>query len=85
MYKAIQYQDVSYILKTEDIDKVIQVVEETVSKIRQEIKTEDLIREAKEQINIALNLFQEDYLLGMLKAIVEYWPIKHSLKKCRSR
>lgn len=67
VYKAIQYQDVSYILKTENIDKVIQVVEETVSKIRQEIKTEDLIREAKEQINIALNLFQEDYLLGMLK------------------
>lgn len=66
IYKAIQHPDVSYILKVEDIDKVIQVVEETVSKIRKEIKTGDLIREAKEKIHMALELFQEDYLLRLL-------------------
>lgn len=67
VYKAIQHRDVSFILKAEDIDKVIQVIEETVSKIRKEIKTEDLIRNAKEQIHMALNLFQENYLLCILK------------------
>lgn len=67
IYKAIQHPDVSYILKIEDIDKVIQVVEDTVSKIRKEIKTGDLIREAKEKIHMALELFQEGYLLGLLK------------------
>src|SRR5690606_25172159 len=54
-------------LKIEDIDKVIQVVEDTVSKIRKEIKTGDLVREAKENIQMALDLFQEDYLLSVLK------------------
>lgn len=67
IYKAIQHPDVSYLLKVEDIDKVIQVVEETASKIRKEIKTGDLIREAKENIHMALELFQEDYLLSLLK------------------
>ncbi|GIP16415.1 DNA-binding response regulator [Paenibacillus montaniterrae] len=67
IYKAIQHPDVSYLLKVEDIDKVIQVVEDTASKIRKEIKTGDLIREAKEKIHMALELFQEDYLLGLLK------------------
>ncbi|WP_336771010.1 response regulator [Paenibacillus sp. MMO-58] len=67
IYKAIQHPDVSYILKLEDIDKIIQVVEETVFKIRKEIKTGDLIREAKEKIHIALELFQEGYLLNLLK------------------
>ncbi|SFD63042.1 two-component system, response regulator YesN [Paenibacillus catalpae] len=67
IYKAIQHPDVSYILKLEDIEKVIQAVEETVFKIRKEIKTGDLIREAKEKIHIALELFQEGYLLNLLK------------------
>lgn len=67
VYKAIQHRDVSYILKSEDIEKVIQVVEETVLKIRKEIKTEDLIRNAKEQVHMALDLFQEDYLMCILK------------------
>src|SRR5690606_12031011 len=67
VYKAIQHPDVCYILKIEDIDKVIQVVEETVSKIKKEIKTGDLVREAKENIQMALDLFQEDYLLNVLK------------------
>src|SRR5690606_26109660 len=60
VYKAIQHPYVCYILKIEDIDKVIQVVEETVSKIKKEIKTGDLVREAKENIQMALDLFQED-------------------------
>lgn len=67
VYKAIQHRDVSYILKAEDIEKVIQVIEATISKIRKEIKTEDLIRQAKEQVHMALDLFQEDYLLSILK------------------
>lgn len=67
VYKAIQHRDVSYILKSEDIEKVIQVVEENLSKIRKEIKTEDLISNAKKQVHMALDLFQEDYLMCILK------------------
>lgn len=66
VYKAIQHRDVRYILKAEELEKVIQVVEETVSKIRKEVKTEDIIRNAKEQIHMALDLFQKDYLMCIL-------------------
>jgi len=66
VYRAIQHSGVSYILKTEDHDKVIEAVENAVREIQREIKTEDLIRKAKEQINTAHDLFQSDYLLHLL-------------------
>ncbi|ACL75607.1 response regulator transcription factor [Ruminiclostridium cellulolyticum] len=66
VYKAIQHQGVSYILKTEDNDKVISVVENAIEEIKKEIKTEDLIHNAKEQIELALGLFQKDYFIHLL-------------------
>ncbi len=66
VYKAIQHQGVSYILKTEDNDKVISVVENAIEEIKKEIKTEDLIHKAKEQIELALGLFQKDYFIHLL-------------------
>ncbi len=66
VYKAIQHQGVSYILKTEDNDKVISVVENAIEEIKKEVKTEDLIHKAKEQIELALGLFQKDYFIHLL-------------------
>ncbi len=66
VYKAIQHQGVSYILKTEDNDKVISVVENAIEEIKREVKTEDLIHKAKEQIELALGLFQKDYFIHLL-------------------
>ena len=66
VYRAIQHTGVSYILKTEDHDKVIETVENAVQEIQREIKTEDLIRHAKEKINMANGLFQNDFLWHLL-------------------
>lgn len=66
VYKAIQHNGVSYILKSEDHEKVISAVENAIKEIQKGIKTEDLIHEAKEQINMALDLFQKDYFIHLL-------------------
>lgn len=67
VYKAIQHSGVSYILKTEDNDKVIHAVESAIQEIQRGIKIEDLIHHAKEQMNMALELFQKDYFLHLLQ------------------
>lgn len=66
IYKAIQHNGVSYILKTEDNDKVISVIENAIKEIQKGIKIENLIQQAKEQMNMALDLFQKDYLIHLL-------------------
>ncbi len=66
VYKAIQHNGVSYILKTEDHEKVINAVENAIKEIQKGIKIEDLIHKAKEQINVALDLFQKDYFIHLL-------------------
>lgn len=66
VYKAIQHNGVSYILKTEDHEKVINAVENAIREIQKGIKIEDLIHKAKEQINMALELFQKDFFIRLL-------------------
>jgi two-component system, response regulator YesN len=66
VYKAIQHNGVSYILKTEDHDKVINAVENAIREIQKGFKIEDLVHKAKEQINMARDLFQNDYFTHLL-------------------
>ncbi len=66
VYEAIQHKKVSYILKTEDPEKVVTEVENTVKDIEKGIKIENLIHKAKEQMNLVKDLFQKDYFIHML-------------------
>jgi two-component system, response regulator YesN len=66
VYKAIQHNGVSYILKSEDHDKVINAVENAIKEIQKGFKIEDLVHKANEQINMARDLFQKDYLTHLL-------------------
>lgn len=66
VYKAIQHNGVSYLLKTEDLEKVINAVENVIKEIQSEVKTEDLVNKAKEQMNMARELFQKDYFIHLL-------------------
>jgi two-component system, response regulator YesN len=66
VYKAIQHNGVSYILKTEDHEKVINAVEDAIKEIQKGFKIEDLVHKAKEQINMAQDLFQKDYFTHLL-------------------
>ncbi len=68
IYKAIQYPNVSYILKAEGTESVIHAVEKAVAAIDKELETGDLIQNAREQIQMALGLFQKDYLSRLLSA-----------------
>lgn len=66
IYKAIQHNCVSYILKTEDYDKIICAVSDAINEIQKGINIEGLIKEAKEQMNMALELFQKDFFIRLL-------------------
>jgi two-component system, response regulator YesN len=71
VYRAIRHPGVSYILKTEDHERVIGAVIDAIAGIQQETRTEVLIQKAKEQINMACELFQNDYLLQLLRGTVK--------------
>ena len=71
VYRAIRHPGVSYILKTEDHERVIGAVIDAIADIQRDTRTEDLIQKAKEQINMAHELFQNDYLLQLLRGTVK--------------
>lgn len=71
VYRAIRHPGVSYILKTEDHERVIGAVINAIQDLQQDTRTEDLIQKAKEQINMARELFQNDYLLQLLRGTVK--------------
>lgn len=56
-YKAIQYSNVRYLLKTEGYDKIIKTVESVVQELKDENQTNEMIQNAKDQINLAQDLF----------------------------
>ena len=66
VYEAIQHKNVSYLLKTEDPEKVVAEVENTIKDIEKGIKIENLIHKAKEQMNMVKDLFQKDYFIHLL-------------------
>lgn len=66
VYKAIQHKNVSYILKTEDPEKVVNEVENTIKDIEKGIKIENLIHKAKEEMNMVQDLLQKDYFIHLI-------------------
>ena len=66
VYKAIQPPNTSFILKTEDTDKLIEVVENAINQIRECDRRDELTRKAEDQIVMVRELFQKDYFLRLL-------------------
>lgn len=66
IYSAFQYEGVSYLLKTEGYEKVIQMVEQAVMDIETELKAESLLKKAQEQLDATRELLQNDYVKGIL-------------------
>ncbi len=67
IYTAIQYEGVSYLLKTEGYGKIIGAVVNTVSEIEKGFKLDALLQQAKEQLGTTRVLLQEIYLKSILK------------------
>lgn len=65
-YKAIQYSNVRYLLKTEGYEKIIKTVESVVQELKDENQTNELIQNAKDQINLAQDLFCQKYFYALL-------------------
>lgn len=67
VYSAIQYEGVSYLLKTEGYGKIIKAVENAVADIEKELKEKKLIQKANEQLSTVMNLLQKEYFSSILK------------------
>jgi len=67
VYTAIQHEGVSYLLKTEGYEKVIQTVETVISEIEQNLKAEEIILKAKEQLGTTVELLRKDYFSAIIK------------------
>lgn len=66
IYSAIQYEGVSYLLKTEGYQRVIQMVENAAAEIETELRTETLLKQAQEQLDDMRGLLQNDYMKRIL-------------------
>lgn len=66
IYSAFRYEGVSYLLKTEGYEKVIQMVEQAAMDIETELKAEALLQKAQEQLDATRELLQKDYVKGIL-------------------
>ena len=65
-YRAIQSSGVSYLLKTESFERIVEVVKSAIIEIERDSRNEVLIQDAKEQMDQIASLVQRDYLLQIL-------------------
>ena len=65
-YRAIQSPGVSYLLKTESFERIVDVVRNAITDIERDSRNEAMIQDAKEQTDQIAALFQGDYLLQLL-------------------
>lgn len=69
VYRAIQDPYASYVLKNEDPMRVVQAVGDAIRSIQREVRTEDLIREAKNQLNQTNVVYQRDFFISLLHSV----------------
>ena len=79
VYKAIQRPNVQFLLKTEDTDRLLDVVDLAVHYIMEEDEAKKLQKQAEEQILMAKDMFQNDYLDKVLSGKIVPRPFE--LKK----
>lgn len=80
VYQAIQHSNVTYILKNEDREKVIKAVEDAIAEINNDIRVENLVQKAREQMDMVRELYQRDYFLHLLRG-ASAEPDKGQLEK----
>jgi len=67
VYTAIQYEGVSYILKTEGYGRVIEAVKNAAEEIETSLRLDALIQEAEKQVETARELLRGNFLSGIIK------------------
>jgi two-component system response regulator YesN len=66
VYDAIQSNNVRFLLKTEDTDKLIETVAEVALEIEEENKLEQLAIASKEEISKSKDIFLNNYFIGII-------------------
>ena len=66
VYRAIQHENTSYLLKNEDPEKVIAAVKAAIDNLQKGLKIDNLLQLAREQMTMAVDLFQNDFLTHLL-------------------
>ena len=69
VYKAIQYDGVSYLLKTESYESIVEVVEDYLGQIQKSMKDEELIRKAQAQFHKVLPIMQKEFLTKLVDGV----------------
>jgi two-component system, response regulator YesN len=67
--EAIRYGSVDYILKTEDDEVIINAVRKALEEVEKNIRNEELIRRARDNMFRALPVLQKKYLMDLLEGI----------------
>lgn len=66
VYKAIKYEGVSYLLKSEGYDEIVKAVEKIIAQIDESMKTAELIEMAKKYMTTVMPFMQKEYLTDLL-------------------
>lgn len=69
VYKAIQSEGVSYLLKTETYESIVELVENYLEQIRKSMKDEELIQKAQTQSQMAVPILQREFLTELVEGI----------------
>ncbi|MBM7564251.1 response regulator transcription factor [Paenibacillus sacheonensis] len=66
-YKALQFHGVSYLLKNEDYEKIVDTVRMQLCDLEKSLRDEHLLRTAREQMDKALPLLRRELLTAVLE------------------
>lgn len=64
--RALKNKGVGYILKTEDDEEIIKSIQKAIMQIEAEQMNEEMIKNAKHQMEMAMPLLQRDFFLHMI-------------------
>lgn len=69
IYKAIGYDGVSYLLKNESYEKIIETVEGFLEQIHKSLKDDALVQKAKSQLQKAIPILQKEFLTELIDGV----------------
>lgn len=78
---AIRNEGVDYVLKTEGEEAILQAVKKAAAQIDREMRNEELIARAKQNMDIAIPLLQGNYLMDLVEGM-EWGPEDRKKQFC---
>ncbi|WP_238649454.1 response regulator [Paenibacillus piscarius] len=83
VYQAIQAPGVQYVLKNEGYPKLIEAVKRSLQELQDTMQANDLIREAKEQLNTLETLAQGGYFRHLIHSVKVEQDVAEDFERLR--